>query len=110
MGGGVADGSPPYLGAKDGKNAIGAHRGLVALPKDVGEDDPNYGGIKEAKGVNLEPGPMTKKEKMKRHWKRFWCCYCLGNLIFLAILLPLVCVFPLQAILWPVHNENARWC
>jgi hypothetical protein len=25
-----------------------------------------------------------------RHWRRFWCCYLLGSIIFLAVFLPVL--------------------
>lgn len=32
----------------------------------------------------------TKKQKLVRHWKRFWFCYLVGLVVFLAIFLPLL--------------------
>jgi hypothetical protein len=32
----------------------------------------------------------TKQQRLKRHCMRYWICYVLGNIIFLAILLPIM--------------------
>lgn len=50
------------------------------------------------KGVELEhlesvhdkKAKMTRKEKLRRHWKRYWICYLIGGIIFSAIFLPLL--------------------
>ncbi|OTA98457.1 hypothetical protein M426DRAFT_69787 [Hypoxylon sp. CI-4A] len=34
--------------------------------------------------------PLTKKQKFKRHWGRFWWWYLIGSIILLAILLPIL--------------------
>lgn len=33
---------------------------------------------------------LTKKKKFQRHFKRFWLCYGVGGVIFLAISLPIL--------------------
>ncbi|OKL63371.1 hypothetical protein UA08_01697 [Talaromyces atroroseus] len=37
------------------------------------------------------PPPLTKWQKVKRHFRRFWICYLIALIIFLAIFLP--CLF-----------------
>jgi hypothetical protein len=32
----------------------------------------------------------TRIQKVKKHYRRFWCCYLVGGIIFLAIFLPLL--------------------
>jgi len=32
----------------------------------------------------------NKARVLKKHWKRFWCCYIVAIVIFLAILLPIL--------------------
>lgn len=45
---------------------------------------------------NLEPIGRVKSTQvfLLRHWRRFWCCYLLGMVIFLAIFLPILLVHP----------------
>jgi len=33
---------------------------------------------------------LTRWQKLKRHWARFWFCYLLACVVFLAIFLPLL--------------------
>lgn len=42
-----------------------------------------------------EKTPYTSKARraqagLKKHWRRFWCCYLLASIIFLAIFLPVL--------------------
>ena len=30
------------------------------------------------------------RQKFNKHWRRFWCCYLLASIIFLAIFLPIL--------------------
>lgn len=32
----------------------------------------------------------TRVQKVKQHYRRFWCCYLVGGIISLAIFLPLL--------------------
>jgi hypothetical protein len=32
----------------------------------------------------------SARAKFQKHWRRFWCCYLLGAIIFLAIFLPVL--------------------
>lgn len=32
----------------------------------------------------------TVRTKVLKHWRRFWCCYLLGAVVFLAIFLPVL--------------------
>lgn len=40
--------------------------------------------------VQENKAPLSKRQKLKRHWRRFWPCYLLGAVVFLAIALPLL--------------------
>lgn len=33
---------------------------------------------------------ISRTQKLKRHLRRFWCCYVVGTVVFLAILLPVL--------------------
>lgn len=82
---------PAYLKEKAGKNALGVHRG--PLPHhDLTDDEAEaaFAHLEEAKGITLEKQQTTMSQKIGKHWKRFWCCYLLGNIIFLAIFLPIL--------------------
>lgn len=79
---------PAYLKSKAAKYALGMHRGI--LPSKGVEDGEENAEL--AKGLSLEPTPTTRSMKMKKHLGRFWCCYLIGNIIFLAIFLPILYV------------------
>jgi hypothetical protein len=46
--------------------------------------------IEHVERLSIPPTPLTKKQKLKKHWKRFWFCYLVGGFVFLAIFLPLL--------------------
>jgi hypothetical protein len=80
------DDRPAYLSSDDAKYSLGVHRGPLAP---VGGDDPKLEPVQSAGGISLATN-RSRKEKFARHWKRFWCCYLIGNVIFLAIFLPVL--------------------
>lgn len=43
----------------------------------------------ESSETDVKP---SRKRKLSRHCHRFWCCYCIGLVIFLAIFLPILFV------------------
>lgn len=71
---------------------IGADRSLLLDDKEHGTQHvENVGGREK-----LEPVGRVKSTQaiLLRHWRRFWCCYLLGMVIFLAISLPILLVHP----------------
>lgn len=36
------------------------------------------------------PPPLTKRQKIKRHYRKWWWAHLLGLIIFLAIILPIL--------------------
>lgn len=69
---------------------LGANRGpLLTSEPSTGVDLEK---TESAGGMSLTSQP-TGKEKFRRHWKRFWFVYSVGNIIFLAIILPILYVF-----------------
>ncbi|GIJ88016.1 hypothetical protein Asppvi_006932 [Aspergillus pseudoviridinutans] len=84
---------PSYLSAKGAKYALGIHRG--PLPPANGDG----GEIEHVEtALSLERKERTKKEAMRRHWARFWCCYMFFSIIFLAIMLPVFFLVILPAV------------
>lgn len=65
-------------------------------PKSMEEKRP----VTEAKGSvgflehveNIQPKParLSRTQKIKKHFRRFWCCYLVGLVIFLAVALPVL--------------------
>jgi hypothetical protein len=48
-------------------------------------------GFEHLENAKSEDRPkVSKRAKVKRHLKRFWCCYLIAGVIFLAIFLPLL--------------------
>lgn len=65
---------------------IGAHRGPLFSRQ---EEDDGLAKTESASGLSLTK-TQTRGEKWRRHWRRFWLVYLVGNVIFLAILLPIL--------------------
>lgn len=82
------DDRPSYLSSDDAKYSLGLHRG--PLPAKGADDNSKLEQTTSAGGLSLETRKLKRKEKVQRHWKRFWCLYLIGNVIFLAILLPVL--------------------
>jgi hypothetical protein len=79
--------SSSYLSLKGAKYALGIHRGPLPPANGDGGEVEHVG-----TGLSLEKKQTTKKEAIRRHWARFWCCYIFFNIIFLAIFLPVLFV------------------
>lgn len=67
---------------------LGTNRGPFLTPE-VGEESMEK--VDSAGGRSLTKTP-TRTEKFRRHWRRFWLFYCIANVIFLAIFLPILSV------------------
>jgi len=84
----TTDDRPAYLTSDDAKYSLGVHRGPM-LAKGLNES-PGLEQVESAGGLSLQTRERTRKEKLARHWKRFWCIYLFANIIFLAIFLPIL--------------------
>lgn len=78
---------PSYLAADNAKYSLGVNRGPLAT---VGDGDAKLEPVASAGGVSLATTNRTMKEKLLHHWKRFWFLYLVGNVILLAIMLPIL--------------------
>jgi hypothetical protein len=84
MGKKMQDDRPAYLSSDEAKFSLGVHRGPLAS----GQSEVEH--VESVGGISLSITNQTRKQKLARHWKRFWCCYLVGNVIFLAIFLPVL--------------------
>lgn len=74
--------------SKDSNRVVGANRGPFLTPGDP-EEQLALTKTESAGGLSLTRTP-TATQKLMRHWKRFWFFYCIGNIVFLAIFLPIL--------------------
>ncbi|KAJ5626275.1 hypothetical protein N7510_002584 [Penicillium lagena] len=98
------DDRPSYLSSDDAKYSLGLHRG--PLPAKGVDDSSQLEHVTSAGGLSLETRQLKRKEKLQRHWKRFWCVYLVGNVIFLAIFLPIFFLICIPAISQLVVNKS----
>ncbi|KAJ5718642.1 hypothetical protein N7488_004288 [Penicillium malachiteum] len=89
------------MSSKGLKYILGTNRGPLLTPGDASESQ----GLEKAGGLSLVKTP-TRTQRVRRHWKRFWCVYCLGNVIFLAIFLPILFLVIVPAIAQLVVNKS----
>jgi hypothetical protein len=68
---------------KGTKYIIGGNRGLI---------NPEPDDLAKLEKVESSVSSNTKKNRFRRHCRRFWCIYLIANVIFLAILLPILYV------------------
>ncbi|KAJ5251171.1 hypothetical protein N7489_001581 [Penicillium chrysogenum] len=80
-----------------GKYIIGGNRGLLNPESDES-------GKLEKVGSSLSS--TSKKNKFRRHCRRFWCIYLIANVIFLAIFLPVFFLVAIPAIAQLVVNKS----
>ncbi len=69
------------------KRAIGANRGDLEGSKAADAEGAEVERIEDVAADEQKP---SKRKRMKRHLARFWCCYLLAGIIFLAIFLPVL--------------------
>ncbi|KAL4747227.1 hypothetical protein BDW72DRAFT_206646 [Aspergillus terricola var. indicus] len=60
-----------------------------------------------ASGGSFEKGKRRKRQRLKRHFARFWCCYLLGGTIFLAIFLPVFFLVAIPAIAQRIVEDTS---
>lgn len=77
-----------------GKYILGAHRGPLAQDEN---DARELEKLESAGGLTLSK-VSTRGEKIRHHWRRFWFFYLVGNIIFLAIFLPILWVISRHSI------------
>lgn len=69
------------------KRAIGANRGD---PEGSKAADAEGAEVERIEDVAADEQKPSKRKRMKRYLARFWCCYLLAGIIFLAIFLPVL--------------------
>lgn len=80
--------TPAYLSSDNARYTLGIHRGPL-ISKNVDEGS-QLAQVESAGGMSLETRKLKKREKLQRHWKRFWCLHLFVTIIFLAIFLPVL--------------------
>ncbi|KAL4977180.1 hypothetical protein BDW66DRAFT_150283 [Aspergillus desertorum] len=58
-------------------------------------------------GGQLEKEKPGKRQRLKRHFARFWCCYLLGGIVFLAIFLPVFFLVAVPAIAQRIVEDTS---
>ncbi|CAI7649557.1 uncharacterized protein N7487_007138 [Penicillium crustosum] len=79
-----------------GKYIIGGNRGLLEPDSDESERLEKVGSVSST----------SKKNRFRRHCRRFWCIYLIANVIFLAIFLPVFFLVAIPAIAQLVVNKS----
>ncbi|KAL4864998.1 hypothetical protein BDV12DRAFT_211282 [Aspergillus spectabilis] len=77
------------------KRAIGANQGEPKGSKAAVISDAEIEHIEAVAGGDEKP---KKRQRFKRHLARFWCCYLLAGIVFLAIFLPVFFLVAIPAI------------
>ncbi|KAI9036444.1 DUF3712 domain-containing protein [Aspergillus affinis] len=91
------------------KHVLGTNRGdmdLANKDKDVEKTDKFMDGSSEHVEAAHEPETLGKRQKAKRHFRRFWCCYLLAAIIFLAIFLPILFLVIIPAIAQRIVDDT----
>ncbi|KAI9375124.1 hypothetical protein BJX61DRAFT_550178 [Aspergillus egyptiacus] len=80
------------------KRAIGAHRGQVTGKGSKSKVIEGAEEIEHVESVSLGQEKPTKRQRLRKHCARFWCCYLLAGIVFLAIFLPVFFLVAIPAI------------
>ncbi|KAL2813886.1 hypothetical protein BJX63DRAFT_442762 [Aspergillus granulosus] len=85
------------------KRAIGANRGEL----DKGSKAAGTGAeIEHVEAVAVGEEKPKRRQRIKRHFARFWCCYLLGSIVFLAIFLPVFFLVAIPAIAQRIVDDT----
>lgn len=81
-----------HYSKEDGSSVIGNNRNLRSkqAPEALGDDMKHVGSLG---GLEKSKSPRSVKSlraNVQKHWRRFWCCYLVAAIIFLAIFLPVL--------------------
>ncbi|OGE49874.1 hypothetical protein PENARI_c019G06370 [Penicillium arizonense] len=85
------------MAKEEDKYIIGGNRGLLH----PGPDD-----LAKLEQIESSTRSATRKDKFRRHCRRFWLCYFIGNVIFLAIFLPVFFLVAIPAVAQLVVNKS----
>ncbi|KAL4894994.1 hypothetical protein BDV59DRAFT_211855 [Aspergillus ambiguus] len=95
------------------KRALGSNRGAL----DPSEEKKKKGAVispgtdiehVEAVDVEEKPGRIrATNQKLKRHLRRFWCCYLIAGIVFLAIFLPIFFIYIIPAIAQRIVDDTS---
>ncbi|KAL5339937.1 hypothetical protein BJX70DRAFT_407671 [Aspergillus crustosus] len=86
-----------YKARLAGKRALGANRGELEGSKAAITGDAEIEHV-EAVAVAAADEKPKKRQRIKRHFARFWCCYLLAGIVFSAIFLPVFFLVAIPAI------------
>lgn len=75
---------------KTAKCVLGIHRGPFPSDSTDGNNLAAIDHVETADTITLGKIQRTPTQNLRRHWKRFWCCYVFGANVVLAILLPIL--------------------
>ncbi|CAG8185366.1 unnamed protein product [Penicillium olsonii] len=82
------------------KYIIGGNRGFL----NPGPDE-----LAKLDKVQSSMSSNSKKDKFRRHCRRFWCIYLIANVVLLAIFLPVFFLVVIPAVAQLVVNKSDLW-
>lgn len=87
------------------KYVVGVNRGDMKPPAEKDAKAANkFLGASSEHIETVEPEKIDKRQKVKRHFRRFWCCYLMAAIIFLAIFLPILYAHIVSMLQFPANN------
>ncbi|KAJ5116795.1 hypothetical protein N7456_001143 [Penicillium angulare] len=98
------------LQEKSAKYALGTYRGPFSLSPKGGNGNHDPATVDYVESIDTKSLKDDRRAKcfgFRRHWRRFWCCYLLGNIIFLAIFLPIFFLICIPAIAQLFVNKSS---
>lgn len=76
---------------EESKYVIGANRNLGKLKESKDPFDADVEHVEHVEDDGERAGKTKRAQALiKKHWRRFWCCYLVGSIVFLAIFLPIL--------------------
>jgi hypothetical protein len=78
---------------KTARYTLGVHRGpfVPNVPDAIkDQDSAAFDHVETLRTISSGKVQHTRAQKVRRHWKRFWCCYSFFGIILLAVFLPIL--------------------
>ncbi|KAJ5355537.1 uncharacterized protein N7496_012749 [Penicillium cataractarum] len=97
-----------HYSKEDGRFVIGSNRNLGSkqAPEALGDDMKHVESLGALEKSKSPPSLKSFRANVQKHWRRFWCCYLVAAIIFLAIFLPVFFLVAVPAIAQRIVDDT----
>ncbi|OOQ89561.1 hypothetical protein PEBR_07759 [Penicillium brasilianum] len=97
-----------HYSKEDGSSVIGSSRnvGSNKAPQALGDDLKHVESLGALEKSKSNRSLKSFRANVQKHWRRFWCCYLVAIIIFLAILLPVFFLVVIPTVAQRILNDT----